>query len=168
MHADATTPAEPLDAVAILSNGNGLPRKPGGSASAISFSRPAQRSLAFRPAWSLSHLKVTRYTRVLQRICHLLRRPGCFRPSDRLAGWDSHPLEIADFHGILVFSESHETYDLMTLFCDPPPLRLLSAERPIGRVGFMILSHLRLSRIKRRKPCKPPLTQTRLQSGTSR
>ena len=30
------------------------------------FSRPAQRSLAFRPAWSLSHLKVTRYTRVLQ------------------------------------------------------------------------------------------------------
>jgi len=47
--------------------------------------------------------KVTRYTRVLQRICYLLRRPGCFRPSDRLAGWDSHPLEIADFHGILDF-----------------------------------------------------------------
>jgi hypothetical protein len=31
-----------------------------------------------------------------------LRRSGCFRPSDRLAGWDSHPLEIADFHGVLV------------------------------------------------------------------
>jgi hypothetical protein len=46
--------------------------------------------------------KVTRYTRVLQRIRYLLRRPDCFRPSDRLAGWDSHPLEIADFHGILV------------------------------------------------------------------
>jgi hypothetical protein len=45
--------------------------------------------------------KVTRYTRVLQRICYLLRRPDCFRPSDRLAGWDSHPLKIADFHGIL-------------------------------------------------------------------
>ena len=43
--------------------------------------------------------KVTRYTRVLQRICYLLRRSGCFRPSDRLAGWDSHPLEIDDFHG---------------------------------------------------------------------
>ena len=28
-------------------------------------------------------------------------RSGCFRPSDRLAGWDLHPLEIADFHGIL-------------------------------------------------------------------
>ena len=23
------------------------------------------------------------------------------RPSDRLAGWDSHPLEIAVFHGVL-------------------------------------------------------------------
>ena len=30
-----------------------------------------------------------------------LRRSDCFRPSDRLAGWDSHPLEIADFHGVL-------------------------------------------------------------------
>jgi hypothetical protein len=46
---------------------------------------------------------VTRYTRVLQRICYLLRRPGCFRPSDRLAGWDSHPLKIADFHGVLAY-----------------------------------------------------------------
>ncbi len=78
-------------------------RKGDRSASAFSFSRPAQRSLTFRPAWSLSHLKVTRYTRVLHHICHLLRRPGCFRPSDRLAGWDSHPLKIADFHGILHF-----------------------------------------------------------------
>ena len=26
---------------------------------------------------------------------------GCFRPSDRLAGWDLHPLEIADFYGVL-------------------------------------------------------------------
>ena len=41
------------------------------------------------------------FTRVLQRIRYLLRRSGCFRPSDRLAGWDSHPLEIADFHGVL-------------------------------------------------------------------
>ena len=46
--------------------------------------------------------EVTRYTRVLQQICYLLYRPGCFRPSDRLAGRDSHPLEIADFHGIHV------------------------------------------------------------------
>src|SRR6478609_2564785 len=53
--------------------------------------------------------KVTRYTRVLQQICYLLYRPGCFRPSDRLAGRDSHPLEIADFHGIHVSSESNPT-----------------------------------------------------------
>ena len=33
--------------------------------------------------------------------CPVLHRPDCFRPSDRLAGWDSHPLEIADFHGVL-------------------------------------------------------------------
>jgi hypothetical protein len=30
-----------------------------------------------------------------------LRRSDCFRPSDQLAGWDSHPLEIADFHGVV-------------------------------------------------------------------
>jgi hypothetical protein len=43
------------------------------------------------------------FTRVLQRIRYLLHRSDCFRPSDRLAGWDSHPLEIADFHGVLSF-----------------------------------------------------------------
>jgi hypothetical protein len=26
-----------------------------------------------------------------------------FRPSDRMAGWDSHPQEIADLHGVLVY-----------------------------------------------------------------
>ena len=85
MHADATTPAEPPDAVAILSGGNGLPYKRGRSASAISFSRPAQRSLAFRPAWSLSHLKVTRYTRVLQRIT-LPPAPPWLLPAERPIG----------------------------------------------------------------------------------
>ena len=39
---------------------------------------------------------------LLTQACPVLRRSGCFRPSDRLAGWDSHPLEIADFHGVLV------------------------------------------------------------------
>ena len=36
MHAGATTPAEPLDAVALPSNDHGLPQKPAGSASAPS------------------------------------------------------------------------------------------------------------------------------------
>ena len=35
-------------------------------------------------------------------VCSFEANSGCFRPSDRLAGWDSHPLKIADFHGILV------------------------------------------------------------------
>ncbi len=79
-----------------------FPKNETGRLPHLSFSRPAQRSLTFRLAWSLSHLKVTRYTRVLQRICLLLHRPGCFRPSDRLARWVSHLLKIADFHGILL------------------------------------------------------------------
>ena len=97
MHADTTTPADPLSAVAISPNGNGLPQKRDGSASAISlfeacsvFTRVSACMVARSP-------KVTRYTRVLQQICCLLRRSDCFRPSDRLAGWDLHPLEIADF-----------------------------------------------------------------------
>ena len=97
MHADTTTPADPLNAVAISPNGNGLPHKRDGSASAMSvfeacsvFTRVSACMVAKSP-------KVTRYTRVLQQICYLLHRSGCFRPSDRLAGRDSHPLEIADF-----------------------------------------------------------------------
>ena len=78
-----------------------FPKNQTGRLPRLFFSRPAQRSLTFRPAWSLSHLKWP-VTRVLQSICYLLNRSGCFRPSDRLAGWVSHPLEIADFHGILV------------------------------------------------------------------
>ena len=60
-----------------------------------------------RPLAGLSHGgkrsivdSVTRLTSFDTR-CPVLRRSGCFRPSDRLAGWDSHPLEIADFHGVL-------------------------------------------------------------------
>ena len=105
-HADTITPADPLNAVAISFNGNGLPQKRGGSASAISlfeacsvFTRVSAYLVARSP-------EVTRYTRVLQQICYLLYRPGCFRPSDRLAGRDSHPLEIADFHGIHVMWDS--------------------------------------------------------------
>jgi hypothetical protein len=51
---------------------------------------------------SVAAAAVTRHTRALQQICYLLYRPGCFRLNDRLAGRDLHPLEIADFHGVLV------------------------------------------------------------------
>ncbi len=32
----------------------------------------------------------------------------------------------------VLFSDSQETYDLMTLFHDPPPVSLLPAERPVA------------------------------------
>lgn len=41
----------------------GLPRTYGGSAPALFFSRPAQRSLSLRPAYLLSRLKAALYTR---------------------------------------------------------------------------------------------------------
>jgi len=53
MRAAAITPAKPLGAfVARFPNDDSLPRETAGSASASHFSRPAQRSLALRPAWS--------------------------------------------------------------------------------------------------------------------
>ena len=55
MRAAATTPAEPAGArVAHFPADGSLPRGSVGSASALCVSRPAQRSLALRPAWSLS------------------------------------------------------------------------------------------------------------------
>ncbi len=75
--------------------------------------------------------KVTRYTRVLPRICYLLRRPGCFRPSDRLAGWDSHPLEIANFHGIL----SSRDPDSETAIWDSRSLNSLKSLRSQGDIA---------------------------------
>ena len=47
--------------------------------------------------------KVTFHQSTSTHVVTSLRRSDCFRPSDRLAGWDSHPLEIADFHGVLSF-----------------------------------------------------------------
>jgi hypothetical protein len=51
---------------------------------------------------------VPQYVRV-DEILSISERPGWFRPSDQLAGRELHPLEIADFHGVLVFSESEKT-----------------------------------------------------------
>ena len=56
VHAAATTPAGPLGASLVSPSVIGLPRISGGSAPASPFSRPAQRSLALRPARSPSRL----------------------------------------------------------------------------------------------------------------
>ena len=53
--AAAITPAEPVGArVARFPTAVSLPRLPAGSASASFVSRPARRSLALQPAWSLN------------------------------------------------------------------------------------------------------------------
>jgi hypothetical protein len=39
----------------------------------------------------------------VDKILSISDRLGCFRPSDRLAARDSHPLKIADIHGVLSF-----------------------------------------------------------------
>ena len=62
IRAVAITPAGPLGVrVAFFPNDGGLPRNSGGSAPALPFSRPAQRSLTLRPAYSPSRL-ATLYT----------------------------------------------------------------------------------------------------------
>ena len=100
MRAAATTPAEPVGAcVARFPTDGSLPRFDGGSASALSVSGPARRSLVLRPAWSLS-----RPWRPVASEC--FRRYRCLHHPLRLlpagttvAGRDSHPLKNGAFHG---------------------------------------------------------------------
>jgi hypothetical protein len=99
-HADAITPTEPLGAVAVSPSGIGLPHNSDGSASATSLFGACSAFTHVSACLFARSPKVT-FTRVLQRIRYLLHRSDCFRPNDQLAGWDSHPLEIADFHGVL-------------------------------------------------------------------
>jgi hypothetical protein len=100
-HADAITPTEPLGAVAVSPSGIGLPLNSGGSASATCSFRGL---LGVHSRFGLPVRSITQgdlYQSTSTHVVTSLRRSGCFRPSDRLAGWDSHPLEIADFHGVL-------------------------------------------------------------------
>src|SRR6202167_770577 len=65
-----------------------------GSACTSSSSRPAQRSLALRPAHSRGHLYVTCYTEVFSHFVTSMTAPVASGWSD-LAGWGLHPLESA-------------------------------------------------------------------------
>ena len=70
----------------------GLPLITGGSASALSVSRPARRSLAFRPAWSLSRPRRP-FSPECFSPCRYLHEPPWPLPAGAtVAGWDSHPL----------------------------------------------------------------------------
>jgi hypothetical protein len=100
-HADAITPTEPLGAVAVSPSGIGLPLNSGGSASATSLFEACSAFTHVSACLFARSPKVTFTQSTSTHVVTFLRRSGCFRPSDQLAGWDSHPLEIADFHGVL-------------------------------------------------------------------
>ena len=98
MRAAVTTPAEPVGArVVLFPTDCSLPRYSGGSASALPVSRPAQRSLALRPAWSLSHPRRPVSSKCFKR-CRYLHHPLRLLPAGTtLAGRDSHPLRDGAF-----------------------------------------------------------------------
>ena len=93
MRAAATTPAEPAGArVTHFPAGGSLPRTTGGSASALAVSGPARRSLALRPAWSLSRPMRPTPSKCF-RLCLYLHNPLRLLPAGAtVAGRDSHPL----------------------------------------------------------------------------
>ena len=79
----------------VLPSNGSLPRISGGSASALPFSRPAQRSLALRPACSPSPIR-TLYTRSFTGF--VTSTPFRLLPAGTtVAGWDSHPLRDGAF-----------------------------------------------------------------------
>ena len=108
MRAAATTPAEPSGArVARFPAGGSLPRKTGGSASASYVSRPAQRSLALRPAWSLGRPWRPVPSECF-RPCRCLHHPLRLLPAGAtVAGRDSHPLGSGAFPRRTVSSVLH-------------------------------------------------------------
>ena len=75
MRAAANTPAGPAGAlVAHFPASASLPQRTGGSAPAFQVSRPAQRSLALRPAWSLDHPRRPVTPKCFER-CRYLHHP---------------------------------------------------------------------------------------------
>ena len=79
----------------------GLPLITGGSASASSVSRPARRSLAFRPAWSLSRPRRPFYQSASAHVVTSMNRPGRYQPERQLLGGIRTHQESAPFHGAL-------------------------------------------------------------------
>ena len=65
---------------------SGLPLLTGGSASALSVSRPARRSLAFRPAWSLNRPRRPVCQSASAHVVTSMNRPGCYQPERQLLG----------------------------------------------------------------------------------
>ena len=99
VHATVNTPAEPTGARVARSPAAGsLPRFVGGSASALPFSRPAQRSLrvvactlAEPPKAALLHRSAS------VQVVHLLKPLRLLPAGATVAGWVSHPLRNSAF-----------------------------------------------------------------------
>ena len=104
MHAVAITPVESQSASFALFLCNiSLPRNHGGSASTSRLSRPAQRSLALRPAYSPSHFHDPLHRR-LQPFRYLHNCSDCYRLERKLPGgictrWKTVPLHGAHDKG---------------------------------------------------------------------
>ena len=98
MRAAATTPAEPAGAcVARYPAAGSLPCISGGSASTLPVSRPARRSLALRPAWSLSRLRGPLPSECFGRYRYLHHPLRLLPAGATVAGRDSHPLGSGAF-----------------------------------------------------------------------
>jgi hypothetical protein len=104
MHAVAITPVESQSASFALFLCNiSLPRNHGGSASTSRLSRPAQRSLTLRPAYSPSHFHDPLHRR-LQPFRYLHNCSDCYRLERKLPGgictrWKTVPLHGAHDKG---------------------------------------------------------------------
>ena len=79
----------------------GLPLFSGGSASASPVSRPAQRSLTFRPAWSLNRPRRPFYQSASIHVVTSTNRSGRYQLERQLLGGIRTHQESAPFHGAL-------------------------------------------------------------------
>ena len=82
-----------IPAVSLLASGCGLPRQVAGSASTLVVSRPAQRSLALRPACSPHGQEPRVYLEGSDGFVTSTAAPIATGWSDPVAGWELHPLK---------------------------------------------------------------------------
>ena len=83
-------------------SGVGLPHFSAGSAPALPVSRPAQRSLAFRPAGSLNRsIAALSHQSASDHVVTSVIRPGCYQPERQLLDGFRTRYKKAPFHGAL-------------------------------------------------------------------
>ena len=149
MHASANTPAGAASAsIALFPAATGLPLFRAGSTPTLPVSRPARRSLTFRPACSLNRLSRSFCQSASIHVVTSMNRPDCYQPETIVAGRDSHPLERGAFHGARgsrasVYFYTNLVSTLMT--GSPGPGTQAKTKRPVFRFG----NHFRTTRTHR-------------------